>query len=116
MRYVRLLIYTDYSAVMFKSFVHKDLWRNDYSAVTLKLKLDQEMWPNGHILLGGVVCVRASRRVVIVNFWGQISVKWPPAAPTARLAPRVPIACILLEKGLTRSMLGVPAEARAFSC
>jgi hypothetical protein len=48
-----VLIYADYSAVMFKSFAHKDLRRNDYSAVILKLKLDQEMWPNGHFLLGG---------------------------------------------------------------
>jgi hypothetical protein len=48
-----MLIYADYSAVMFKSFAHTDLWRNDYSAVILKLKLDQEMWPNGHFLLGG---------------------------------------------------------------
>jgi hypothetical protein len=57
-RYVIVLIYTDYSVVMFKSFVHKDLWRNDYSAVMLKLKLDQEMWPIGHFLLRGVVCAR----------------------------------------------------------
>jgi hypothetical protein len=58
MRYVIVLIYADYSAVIFKSFAHKDLWRNDYSAVILKLMLDQEMWLKGHFLLGGSVRAR----------------------------------------------------------
>jgi hypothetical protein len=53
MRYVVVLIYSDYSAIILKSCAHKDLWRNDYSAVILKLKLDQEMWLKRQFLLGG---------------------------------------------------------------
>jgi hypothetical protein len=69
MRYVVVLIYADYSAGMFKSFVHKDLWRNDYSGVILKLKLDQEMWLKGGFFAGGVVCARVSARRCR-EFWG----------------------------------------------